>query len=78
MLQVDAAGRISTFAALPVSIEGECANLPNNTIDGVGCDPVPTGIVMGSDGFESRWRHPKRSMGWYRDTKASFASLPSE
>ncbi len=51
VLQVDAAGRISTFAALPVSREGECAALPNNTLDGFGCDPVPTGITMGSDGF---------------------------
>jgi predicted small metal-binding protein len=30
------------------------------------------------DAMKSRWRRPKKSMGWYRDTKASFASLPSE
>jgi len=28
------------------------------------------------DAMKSRWRHPKKSMDWYRDTKASFASLP--
>ena len=26
--------------------------------------------------MKSRWRHPKRSMGWYREVKATFAGLP--
>ena len=26
--------------------------------------------------MKGRWRHPKRSMGWYRDAKATFAALP--
>lgn len=26
--------------------------------------------------MKGRWRHPKRSLGWYRDTKAAFAALP--
>lgn len=26
--------------------------------------------------MKSRWRHPKKSLGWYRDTKAAFAQLP--
>jgi predicted small metal-binding protein len=30
------------------------------------------------DAMKSRWRHPKRSMGWYRDTKAAFERLPVE
>lgn len=30
------------------------------------------------DAMKSRWRHPRKSMDWYRDTKAAFASLPSE
>ncbi len=28
------------------------------------------------DAMRSRWRHPKQSMDWYRDTTASFAGLP--
>ncbi|MDR6863458.1 DUF1059 domain-containing protein [Phycicoccus sp. 3266] len=26
--------------------------------------------------MKGRWRHPKRSLGWYRDAKATFAALP--
>jgi predicted small metal-binding protein len=26
--------------------------------------------------MKARWRHPKRSLGWYRDAKQLFASLP--
>ena len=26
----------------------------------------------------SRWRHPKKAMGWYRTTKQSFADLPED
>jgi len=26
--------------------------------------------------MKSRWRHPKKSMGWYRDMKQAFADLP--
>lgn len=25
--------------------------------------------------MKGRWRHPVRSMGWYRDTKKAFAAL---
>ena len=28
------------------------------------------------DAMKSRWRHPKKSGGWYHDTKAAFAALP--
>ena len=28
------------------------------------------------DEMKSRWRHPKRSMGWYRQMKQDFADLP--
>jgi predicted small metal-binding protein len=28
------------------------------------------------DAMKGRWRHPKRSMEWYRDTKEAFAALP--
>ena len=30
------------------------------------------------DAMKSRWRHPKKSMGWYRDTKRAFAALPED
>jgi hypothetical protein len=26
--------------------------------------------------MKGRWRHPKASMDWYRDTKQAFAALP--
>lgn len=26
--------------------------------------------------MRSRWRHPKKSLGWYRDMKRAFADLP--
>lgn len=30
------------------------------------------------DAMKGRWRHPKKSMGWYRETKATFADLPED
>lgn len=30
------------------------------------------------DAMKGRWRHPRRSMGWYRDTQRAFAALPDE
>ncbi|HEV7213317.1 MAG TPA: DUF1059 domain-containing protein [Blastococcus sp.] len=30
------------------------------------------------DAMKSRWRHPGKSMGWYRDTKQAFAALPED
>ena len=26
--------------------------------------------------MKGRWRHPKKSLGWYRDVKRTFAELP--
>ena len=26
--------------------------------------------------MKGRWRHPKVSMGWYKDVKSTFAALP--
>ncbi len=26
--------------------------------------------------MKGRWKHPKASLGWYRDVKKSFAELP--
>ena len=28
------------------------------------------------DDMKGRWRHPKKSLGWYRDMKQAFAALP--
>jgi hypothetical protein len=28
------------------------------------------------DAMRGRWRHPRKSLGWYRDMKAAFAALP--
>ena len=28
--------------------------------------------------MKNRWRHPKQSMDWYRDTQEAFAALPKE
>ncbi len=30
------------------------------------------------DAMKSRWRHPRKSMGWYNDTKQAFAALPED
>ena len=30
------------------------------------------------DEMKSRWRHPRKSMGWYRDAKQAFAELPED
>ena len=30
------------------------------------------------DEMKARWRHPKRSLGWYRDMKQAFADLPED
>ncbi len=28
------------------------------------------------EAMKGRWRHPKKSMDWYRDAKQAFAALP--
>jgi predicted small metal-binding protein len=30
------------------------------------------------DAMKARWRHPKKSLGWYRDMKNAFAALPED
>jgi predicted small metal-binding protein len=30
------------------------------------------------DAMKGRWRHPKKSLGWYRDIKNAFAQLPED
>lgn len=31
-----------------------------------------------NDEMRGRWKHPKRSLGWYRATKQAFAALPDD
>jgi predicted small metal-binding protein len=30
------------------------------------------------DAMKGRWRHPKRSLGWYRTMQRAFAELPED
>jgi predicted small metal-binding protein len=30
------------------------------------------------EAMKGRWRHPRRSMRWYQDTKQAFADLPDD
>ena len=30
------------------------------------------------DAMKSRWRHPKKSLGWYNGVKKAFADLPED
>lgn len=52
ILEVDRRGKVRTFAVLPLITDGDYEGAPNNTPDGsTGCDPVPTGITIGPDGY---------------------------
>lgn len=51
VLRVSKDGDVSTLFVPPVVRSGECATRPNNTTDGFGCDPVPTGLAYGVDGL---------------------------
>jgi hypothetical protein len=51
VLAVDRHGRVSTFYVPPTVTTGVCATAENNTVSGVGCDPVPTGLAYGPDGL---------------------------
>jgi hypothetical protein len=50
VLRVGRHGKVSTLFVPPVVRSGECATAPNNTKDGFGCDPVPTGLAYGPRG----------------------------
>jgi hypothetical protein len=34
--------------------------------------------VAAREAMKGRWRHPKKSLDWYRDMKAAFAALPDD
>lgn len=50
LVQVAANGHVSTLTVFPVSTAGDCATQPENG-GGVGCDPVPTDVELGPDGY---------------------------
>ncbi len=50
VLRVGRHGKVSTLFVPRVVRTGECAERPNNTVDGFGCDPVPTGLAYGPRG----------------------------
>ena len=42
-------------------------------------DAVAGGDAQHADArqaMKGRWRHPRASMGWYKDVKSTFAALP--
>jgi hypothetical protein len=51
LVEVRANGDMRTLTRFPVSIKGECATRPENGGVGVGCDPTPTDVKLGPDGF---------------------------
>ena len=51
ILEIRADGRIRTVVALPVITTGACAGRTNNDPAHAGCDPVPTDLEMGDDGY---------------------------
>jgi hypothetical protein len=51
IVEVRANGSIRTLTVLPTSFDGPCAELENNGEPNGGCDPVPTDLALGPDGF---------------------------
>lgn len=51
ILSVRNDGTVTTLTVLPVSRTGECAHATNNGVRNGGCDPVPTGMAVGPDGY---------------------------
>ncbi|HET7901412.1 MAG TPA: ScyD/ScyE family protein [Candidatus Nanopelagicales bacterium] len=43
--------KVRTLTVFPVSTAGECATRPENDPGTFGCDPVPTDVEMGRDGY---------------------------
>jgi hypothetical protein len=51
ILKVSRHGKVSTLTKLPVSRKGECATATNNGVANGGCDPTPTDLKLGRDGY---------------------------
>ena len=51
IVEIRSNGRMRTLTVFPVSKAGECATATNNGVANGGCDPVPTDMALGPDGF---------------------------
>lgn len=51
IIEVSRDGVVKTLTPLPVIREGECATETNNGVPNGGCDPVPTAMAWGPDGY---------------------------
>jgi hypothetical protein len=51
IIEVRSNGAMRTLAVFPVSRAGDCATATNNGVPNGGCDPVPTDLALGPDGY---------------------------
>lgn len=51
LVEIRADGTMRTLTVFPVSRAGDCATAENNGVPNGGCDPVPTDLALGPDGF---------------------------
>jgi hypothetical protein len=51
LVEVRADGSMRTLTVFPVSMSGDCATATNNGVPNGGCDPVPTDLALGPDGY---------------------------
>ncbi len=51
IVEVRANGSMRTLTVFPNSFAGECATRSNNGVPNAGCDPTPTDLKLGPDGF---------------------------
>jgi glucose/arabinose dehydrogenase len=51
IVEIRANGTVRTLTVFPNSFAGECATRTNNGVPDGGCDPTPTDLKLGPDGF---------------------------
>jgi len=51
IIEVRSNGAMRTLTVFPKSFVGECATRTNNGVPNAGCDPTPTDLKLGADGF---------------------------
>jgi streptogramin lyase len=51
LVEVRSNGAMRTLTRFPVSFKGDCATATNNGVPNGGCDPTPTDVKLGPDGF---------------------------
>lgn len=64
-----------------VELSGETADEVINGQDQHLKDAVAGGDATHEEAhkeMKSRWKHPKKSLGWYMGTKKAFAALPED